>query len=154
MAACPLCEKLTQLPGDQLVWQFPSSVAFLGPWQYYTGYCVLVARTHATELHHLPAPERSRFLDEMTLLAHAIEQTFQPRKMNYELLGNQVPHLHWHVFPRRGEDPEVLKPVWLALERGEQDPRERERLRAAPFERSDIMSRLQNTLNQLKAPSA
>src|ERR1022692_2653656 len=126
---CPLCDKLSrlpELPADDLVWQFPHSVALLGPWQYHTGYCVLVARSHCTELHQLPAGMRSAFLDEMVTLAHAIEIdavrcsgnvlhqlpagmrsafldemvtlahaieiAFQPRKMNCELLGNQVPH--------------------------------------------------------------
>ena len=155
MTACPLCDKLTKLPGDEIVWQFPYSVAFLGPWQYYTGYCVLVSRTHATELHQLPhVSERILFLDEMVLLAKAIEQTFQPRKMNYELLGNQVPHLHWHLFPRRPDDPEALKPVWLALERAENDPKEKERLQSAAVSRAEIIDRLQTTLKQLEAPVA
>ena len=54
----------------------------------------------------------------MCLLAQAIDLCFQPRKMNYEALGNQVAHLHWHLFPRRHDDPETLKAVWLAIERG------------------------------------
>ncbi len=46
---CALCEKLnrlSELPDEDVVWQFAHSVALLGPWQYHTGYCVLVcART-------------------------------------------------------------------------------------------------------------
>src|SRR5215203_5008764 len=113
---CPLCDKLNQLPAEQLVWQFPHSIALLGPWQFYSGYCVLIARTHATELHHLLVTERSAFLHEMIVLSHAIATAFQPRKMNCESLGNQVPHLHWHLFPRSESDPDTLKPVWLALD--------------------------------------
>ncbi len=100
--ACPLCDKLDrlhELPDEEIVWQFPHSVALLGPWQYHTGYCILVARTHATELHHLVPEERRAYLDEMCRLAQAIDSCFQPRKMNYEALGNQVAHLHWHLFP-------------------------------------------------------
>ncbi|MDH5429831.1 MAG: hypothetical protein OEY57_16840, partial [Nitrospirota bacterium] len=29
-----------------------------------------------------------------------------------ELLGNQVPHMHWHVIPRLGSDPDPFLPVW------------------------------------------
>src|SRR5947209_5759036 len=82
---------------------------------------ILVARTHATELSCLPDAERPGFLDEMSLLAKAIEASFPPRKMNYELLGNQVPHLHWHLFPRPFDDADPLRPVWFALDRAEQD---------------------------------
>jgi diadenosine tetraphosphate (Ap4A) HIT family hydrolase len=77
--ACPLCDKVAfvhELPADELVWEFPHSIAFLGPWQYYTGYCVLVARSHATELHHLRADIRAAFFDEMIQLSRAIEQAF------------------------------------------------------------------------------
>ena len=90
--------------------QFPA-VALLGPWQYYTGYCILVARAHATELSQLSDPERRGYLDEMCLLARAIEGAFQPRKLNYELLGNQVAHLHWHVLARFDWDSHFPAPV-------------------------------------------
>ena len=68
---CHFCDTLARLPAKDVVWQFPHSVALLGPWQYYTGYCILVARTHATELHQLGAAERPAYLDEMSLLAAA-----------------------------------------------------------------------------------
>src|ERR1700694_4734407 len=48
------------------------------------------------------------------------ENTYHPHKLNYELLGNQVPHLHWHLFPRSKQDADHLKPVWLALDAAEQ----------------------------------
>ncbi len=118
-ADCPFCRKLAdldRLPADEVVWQFPHSVALLGPWQYYHGYCILVARRHATELSRLEDSERRAYCDEMCWLARAIEECFRPYKLNYELLGNQVPHLHWHLFPRYADDPDVLRPVWFAVE--------------------------------------
>ena len=156
MDPCPLCNKLTrlsELPDDELVWQFPHSVTLLGPWQYHTGYCVLVSRSHATELHQLSASERSAFLGEMALLTQAIDEAFQPRKMNCELLGNQVPHLHWHLFPRRADDPDALQAVWLAFARAEQDAAEKQRLQTASLPRVEIAGRLRSTLRQLQAPT-
>jgi diadenosine tetraphosphate (Ap4A) HIT family hydrolase len=153
---CPFCDKLNrprELPADELVWQFPHSVALLGPWQYHTGCCILVSRAHCTELHHLPKSVRTPFLDEMVTLTQAIDKTFKPRKMNCELLGNQVPHLHWHLFPRRGDDPETLKAVWLAFDRAERDDDEKQRLQTSPWPRAEIVSRLRTALQQLHAPS-
>jgi diadenosine tetraphosphate (Ap4A) HIT family hydrolase len=150
--SCLFCDKLNrlhELPDDELVWQFPCSVALLGPWQYHTGYCVLVARRHAVELHHLSDAERRAYLDEMCLLAQAIDSCFKPRKMNYEALGNQVAHLHWHLFPRRHDDPEALKAVWLGFERAERHPREKERLQNGPIPRQEIATRLRTALDGL-----
>src|SRR5216684_2584536 len=148
-ADCPFCRKLSDLDSlgpEELVWRFPHSVALLGPWQYYQGYCILVARTHATELSQLPDDKRVVYFNEMCVLARAIEKAFHPRKLNYELLGNQVPHLHWHLFPRYDHDPEVLKPIWLALDRAERDETERRRFEAGNLNRSETIQLLQEQL--------
>jgi diadenosine tetraphosphate (Ap4A) HIT family hydrolase len=146
---CPFCEKLRSLekvPTADVVWQFPHSIAFLGQWQYYQGYCVLISRTHATELSRLDDAERRSFLDEMCTLARAIEAAFAPLKLNYELLGNQVPHLHWHLFPRSAADPDRLKPVWLALDQAERDEAERRRL-LGTVSRQETSARIQKELS-------
>jgi diadenosine tetraphosphate (Ap4A) HIT family hydrolase len=151
---CHFCRQLAQLdglPGDDLVWQFPYSVALLGKWQYFHGYCLLICRTHATELSQLDDPDRRAYLEEMCLLARAVELAFRPLKLNYELLGNQVPHLHWHIFPRYAHDPHSLKPVWLALDRAEHDPAERRRLESGPLPRSETTTRIRRQLQDLVA---
>jgi diadenosine tetraphosphate (Ap4A) HIT family hydrolase len=154
---CHFCQKLQTLdglPAPEVVWCFPHSVAFLGTWQYYQGYCVLVARQHATELSRLEASLRREFLDEMCLLARAIEAAYKPHKLNYELLGNQVPHLHWHLFPRYADDPDRLKPVWLVLDRCEQDTALRTRLETGRQDRATTAVVLRHHLTILGAPTA
>jgi diadenosine tetraphosphate (Ap4A) HIT family hydrolase len=153
---CVFCRRLAgldALPPGEVVWHFPHSVAFLGAWQYYDGYCVLIARTHATELSGLPDAERRAYLDEMCTLARAVGAYARPRKLNYELLGNQVPHLHWHLFPRSAEDPETLKPVWLALDRAERDPELRRRYETGPRGRPAVAADLRRHLLALGAPT-
>src|SRR5437867_3347891 len=151
-AECPFCLKLAHLDSlsrEELVWQFPHSIALLGPWQYYLGYCILVARRHASELNQLLESERIAYFNEMCLLAKAIEVAFQPRKLNYELLGNQVPHLHWHLFPRYQDDPDGLRPVWLAIDRAERDEAERRRLQAGLASRLATAAALRQKLELL-----
>ena len=148
---CPLCRKLAtldRLAESEVVWPFPHSVALLGPWQFYHGYCVLVARTHARELIGLADGERRAYLVEMCVLAAAIEACFRPHKLNYELLGNQVPHPHWHLFPRSKDDPETLKPVWLALDRAERDAEEKRRLETGPTTRAETANVLRQYLRR------
>jgi diadenosine tetraphosphate (Ap4A) HIT family hydrolase len=153
---CPFCAKLAApdgWPAADVVWQFPHSVAVLGPWQRYPGYCVLVSRQHAAELSQL-GPHRAAFLDEMATLAEAIERCFRPHKLNYELLGNQVPHLHWHLFPRQADDPDRLRPVWFALDAADRDPAAKARLEAGPVPRSDAAARLRDFLRARNTPTA
>jgi diadenosine tetraphosphate (Ap4A) HIT family hydrolase len=50
-----------------------------------------------------------RFWAEVLHAARAIETVFEPVKMNYDILGNSVPHLHVHLVPRYADDP---RPEW------------------------------------------
>ena len=42
----------------------------------------------------------------------ALEQVFASVKLNFELLGNAVPHLHCHIKPRYYGDPAGGIPIW------------------------------------------
>lgn len=48
-------------------------------------------------------------------VAAAIRTAFKPRRLNYENLGNVVPHVHWHVIPRyeAPRDPDPSNVVWV-----------------------------------------
>lgn len=154
-ADCPFCEKLADSngwPAEDVIWSFPQSVAVLGPWQFFTGYCLLISRRHASELSQL-GPDRAAFLGEMATLAEAIEACFRPHKLNYELLGNQVPHLHWHLFPRSASDPDRLRPVWFALERADADPAEKRRLETGTVRRVEAVRKLRDWLKSSGAPA-
>ena len=95
-----------------LIAELETGYAVLADNQHIPGYTIFVSKTCAPELHVLPPPLRSRFLEEMALVAEATFRAFAPRKLNYELLGNSVSHLHWHLFPRYADDPNPAWPVW------------------------------------------
>jgi diadenosine tetraphosphate (Ap4A) HIT family hydrolase len=80
--------------------------------QFYEGTVEFVCRVCASELHELDPTFRSRYLGEMALVADAVWRAFGPRKLNYEALGNAVPHLHWRVIPRGVDDPNPRGPIW------------------------------------------
>lgn len=77
---------------------------FLGANQYVRGYSVLVFDQHAIELHNLDSRERQAFVEDIADAGRALERVLQPIKMNIELLGNVVPHLHCHLKPRYPHD--------------------------------------------------
>jgi diadenosine tetraphosphate (Ap4A) HIT family hydrolase len=40
-----------------------------------------------------------------------VADLLHPIKMNYEIHGNTLPHLHLHLFPRHPDDPCVGGPI-------------------------------------------
>jgi len=64
---------------------------------------------HVVEPTELSAEEAARFFAELLQVGRAIERVFEPVKVNYDILGNSVPHLHVHVIPRYADDP---RPEW------------------------------------------
>jgi diadenosine tetraphosphate (Ap4A) HIT family hydrolase len=98
--------------GPLLIAELGTSRAFLHEDQFFPGYVLLVLRRHVTELYQLEAGERGAHLEEVSRVAEALARVFRPVKMNYELLGNQVPHIHWHLVPRLPTDPDLRSPIW------------------------------------------
>jgi diadenosine tetraphosphate (Ap4A) HIT family hydrolase len=117
--ACGICAIIGRLESggfDDLVAELPRSWLILGDAQFYRGYCVLLAKRHLTEMHLMPRGEAHELLDELMAVGKTLERVVKPLKLNYECLGNQEPHVHWHVFPRYAGDPLRLAPVWLRPE--------------------------------------
>jgi diadenosine tetraphosphate (Ap4A) HIT family hydrolase len=111
---CEICARLANLTPDYpyFIAELPSGYAVLGDNQQIPGYTLFLSRICAPELHELPREQRAAFLHDMSRVAEAMFRAFQPRKLNYELLGNSVAHLHWHLFPRYEDDPNPQWPVW------------------------------------------
>jgi diadenosine tetraphosphate (Ap4A) HIT family hydrolase len=64
---------------------------------------------HVVEPTELTEAEAAVYGREVLRVARAIEAAFSPLKLNYDVLGNSVPHLHTHIVPRYADDP---KPGW------------------------------------------
>ncbi|HSF70428.1 MAG TPA: HIT family protein [Nitrospira sp.] len=100
-------------PGsDHFIADLGLSMAYLHEDQFFPGWAVVVFKRHATELFHLAPTERIQLMEEVSRFAQVLTETFQAKKMNYGLLGNQMPHIHWHLIPRLHNDPAPLEPVW------------------------------------------
>jgi len=89
------------------------------------GYACLVSRTHAVELHDLPDATACAFMRDARRVSSALVAATSVVKLNYEIHGNSLPHLHMHFFPRyRGDCFEdqainprlVVQPVYEAGE--------------------------------------
>jgi diadenosine tetraphosphate (Ap4A) HIT family hydrolase len=102
---CVLCEKVANSESI-LIEEFKYSVLIVGDHQYFEGYCQLVLKEHIADLTDLANDIQSEFFKELMISAQAIRQAFSPARLNYSSLGNVVPHIHFHLFPRYQEELE------------------------------------------------
>lgn len=112
---CLVCERIGQIERGEnpyFVCALSTGYVVLGDHQRFQGYTLFLCKRHVTELYQLPWGFRTRFLQEMSLVAEAVAAVYRPEKMNYELLGNGDTHLHWHLFPRVSGDTPQPGPVW------------------------------------------
>jgi len=108
---CVMCHRW-ETDADLRIVAFEHSYLILNRDQFFPGYCLLFAKQHVTELFHLDKVVRQGMLEEVTRTAAALAQLLKPDKINYELLGNMVPHIHWHLVPRFSNDPLWPRPIW------------------------------------------
>ena len=112
---CLIWERIGQIERGEnpyFVCALSTGYVVLGDHQRFQGYTLFLCKRHVTELYQLPWGFRTRFLQEMSLVAEAVAAVYHPEKMNYELLGNGDTHLHWHLFPRVSGDTPQPGPVW------------------------------------------
>ncbi len=111
MQSCQMCTKWLDEP-DLRIAELEHSFVLLNRDQYCPGYTFVFTKHHVTELFHLDRQVRAALIEEVTLVAASLYNLFKPAKMNYELLGNIVPHMHWHLVPRFATDPLWPRPIW------------------------------------------
>ena len=79
------------------------------------GYTLVIWRgRHVNEPTELDAEEAAGYWAEVLAVARALIQVYEPKKMNYETLGNSMPHLHTHLLPRFTDDPRPGQPFPLS----------------------------------------
>ncbi|RYG67691.1 HIT family protein [bacterium] len=120
---CDICAKIEQIqrgtyPG--FISELETGYIILGDSQYFRGYTLFLSKEPAPDLEDLPREIRYKFLTEMALVSEAVSAVIKPHKMNVESLGNVVPHLHFHLFPRQLTEPAPLSPVWLVMPQGDE----------------------------------
>lgn len=117
---CALCDRVRgEDAGAVAIADLRLSRVFLGDNQGCAGWCVLLLKSHIEHLDVLPLDMQSALFGEVAAVARAIRAVFstsgsddRPPRINYECLGNQAAHIHWHVIPRHGDDPDPRNAVW------------------------------------------
>lgn len=105
---CPVC--LRGRPADLLA-DLEASYVLAGEDAPMKGYCFLMLKRHAVELYELGAEEAAAFMRDVQRVSRAVHELTGAVKLNYEIHGNTVPHLHLHLFPRYPGDPFEWQPI-------------------------------------------
>ena len=114
---CPVCD-LIRLDLDTAEDDHSIAIAdlsfsrlFLQKNQYVQGYCVLMCHRHVVEPHELASDERTMYFDDLALIGRVLQRAFGADKLNYNILGNIIPHLHTHLLPRYFTDDAPHRPI-------------------------------------------
>jgi diadenosine tetraphosphate (Ap4A) HIT family hydrolase len=105
---CVICR--AGKPNDVLV-ELDASWVTVGEDAPIRGYACLVFRRHAVELHELSEIEGQNFMRDIRRVSRAVQKVTAAVKLNYEVHGNSIPHLHMHFFPRYPGDPFGTGPI-------------------------------------------
>jgi len=113
METCPLCHP----ESETVLWQDARCRVILVDDPDYPGFCRVVWREHVKEMTDLNKADRAHFMSVVFATEQVLRVAIHPDKINLASLGNQVPHLHWHVIPRYTGDAHFPDPVWSVRRR-------------------------------------
>ena len=128
---CPMCEqgRPDETPYGIRIFAGEVTDAYLQRAGVQRGYTVVVWRgRHVAEPAELDEVEAAAYWRELLHVGRGLHAELGAVKMNYDILGNSVPHLHTHVIPRYADDP---KPGWpFPFPPDDAPPRDDAKLRA------------------------
>lgn len=113
MNACSLCVPV----GEAVLWSGARVRVIDAADPDYPGYCRVIWNTHVREMADLDEDGRRHLMDIVWVVEAALLRALRPEKINLAALGNQVPHLHWHVIPRFADDAHFPDPIWAPKRR-------------------------------------
>jgi diadenosine tetraphosphate (Ap4A) HIT family hydrolase len=107
-SACPICVRGRPL---EVIATLEASWLTMAESAPMVGYVCLVSRVHAVDLHDLTATQSMAFIQDAHRVSSAVSAVTGAVKLNYEIHGNTLPHLHMHFFPRYVGDPFEGRPI-------------------------------------------
>jgi len=100
MVNCVLCSE----EGGTLIWRGDDCRVVLVDDVDLPGFCRVIWNRHVAEMSQLSYGERDLLMHLVFAVEGAVRSVMRPNKINLAALGNQVPHIHWHVIPRFDDD--------------------------------------------------
>ncbi|CAN5499822.1 HIT family protein [soil metagenome] len=137
--ACNRIEQIRRGENPYFIAELSESYAVLADEQPYQGWCILLLKDHHEQLAGLPLERQANLWNDVAKVASAITRELGPVRINYENLGNQLHHIHWHIIPRYENDPDPKMPIWVRK-------REELQVKLAASEEAELIARLRRAL--------
>ena len=131
---CVLCDRSL----ESLIWAGVSCRVILVQDENYPGFCRVIWQDHVKEMTDLSEVQRTDVMRIVWHVESAIRSVMQPDKINVASLGNQVPHVHWHIIPRYQDDVHFPNLIWASAQRAPDAQRIAERQTRLPELRATI----------------
>ena len=111
--SCQLCRR----DAENVLWQDAYCRVIAAPQPAYPGLCRVIWHEHVCEMTDLAREQRVHLMTVVWEVEAALRRALAPAKINLASLGNQVPHLHWHIIPRFADDAHFPDAIWAAPRR-------------------------------------
>lgn len=108
MDSCRLCKE----HGGALIWSGLDCRIVQIDDAVLPGFCRVIWHDHVTEMSALNRAQRNLLMSIVLGVEEVIASVMEPLKINLASLGNQEPHLHWHIIPRYADDPYFPDSIW------------------------------------------
>lgn len=109
---CPLCAS----PGGRVVWRGGGCRIVIAEDARAPTLRVVWA-AHVREMSDLGADGRAEMMAAVWATEETLRALLRPDKINLASLGNEVPHVHWHVIARFRGDPWFPDAIWAPTRR-------------------------------------
>ena len=114
MKNCVLCADIPKPEEGELIWRGDDCRVILVNDPDLPGFCRVIWNHHVSEMSELAFGERDILMALVFAVEEAVLHVMKPAKVNLASLGNQVPHLHWHIIPRYEDDTFFPGSAWSA----------------------------------------
>lgn len=106
---CPFCAIVGGTEPSSIVCEDELAVAFIDLRQFNPGHVLVVPRQHLQDVRELDATTGAAVMALLVRVTRAVGEAFQNEGLSLwhsigEAGGQEVPHLHFHVHPRRVGD--------------------------------------------------
>lgn len=110
---CVFCRE----DGGEVLWQNDTLRVVYADEHDYPGFCRVIWHAHVVEFSDLNDDARGRIMLIVYAVERILRRIMHPDKINLASLGNQVPHVHWHIIPRYSNDAHFPMAIWAPRQR-------------------------------------